>query len=212
MPDLKERQRVGNRGAKRAKASRPDKSKTILRTDGRSRRPAEPAADVVAARSQIDHIDFGQLASLVGYRIRRAYGRVFQSFNEMFEPLNIAFGQFSVLTLIGLNPGLSQMALADASDIDRSTIVPITDRFVRLGWVRRTRRPEDRRVYSLRVTPTGRAVLDRAQAAISAHDEMLASGLTAEERAQLIDLLARINREQNPSLRPKHAVPPRSTP
>jgi DNA-binding MarR family transcriptional regulator len=133
---------------------------------------------------------------------------MFQTFNEMFEPLNIAFGQFSVLTLIGLNPGVSQMALALASGIDRSTVVPITDRFVRLGWVRRVRRREDRRMYALRVTPAGQAVLDRALAAIKAHDEKIARALTPAEREQLIELLARVNDERVPTLRAKSAAQP----
>lgn len=210
MADTKQRRRVATAGGKHAKRQRPRKSATGTRKNIRARSEAQVATDVAAELPEIAPIEFGPLASLVGYRIRRVYGRVFQSFNETFGPLNIAFGQFSVLTLIGLNPGLSQMALAEASGIDRSTVVPITDRFVRLGWVRRTRRREDRRMYSLRVTPAGQAILDRAHSAIAAHEEKLVSGLTTEERIHLIELLARLNDEQIPSLRPKHTAAPRS--
>lgn len=194
------RSRAGSSSARAAKRTR-------RAAGGKRREVIESAPDTAVESAELEHLDFGPLAFLVGYRIRRAYGRVFQSFNEMFAPMNIAFGQFSVLTLIGLNPGLSQVALATASGIDRSTVVPITDRFVRMRWVRRSRRREDRRMYSLRLTPAGQAVLDRALKAISAHDEQIARSLSAAERAQLIELLARVNEERIPSLRPKHADP-----
>src|SRR5688500_57016 len=71
-----------------------------------------------------DVIDYGPLPALVGYRIRKAYSRLFQSFSEMLKELSLAPGQYSVLLLIGLNPGLNQMMLAEATGIDRSTIVP----------------------------------------------------------------------------------------
>jgi DNA-binding PadR family transcriptional regulator len=82
--------------------------------------------------------------------------------------------------------------LADAAGIDRSTIVPITNRFAKLGWVRRTRRSEDRRVYSLRLTSQGQSVLDRARPVIQAHEEQLVAGLSHAEIALATTLLARI--------------------
>jgi DNA-binding MarR family transcriptional regulator len=110
----------------------------------------------------------------------------------MLKDLDLAPGQYSVLLLIGLNPGLSQMDLAAATGLDGSTLVPITNRFEKLGWIRRTRRKEDRRFYSLRVTPAGQAVLDNARPIIDAHERRLVSGLTERERDTLIDLLSRI--------------------
>lgn len=137
-------------------------------------------------------INYGPLPTLVGYQVRRAYSRLFQTFTEMLDEHGLAPGQYSVLQLIGLNPGLSQMALADATAIDRSTIVPITDRFAKAGWVRRTRRREDRRVYSLKLTPAGEAVLKLVQPLIEAHETRLVAALNPEERATLRSLLERI--------------------
>lgn len=189
---------VGIRGA--ARSSRAKASK-------RSR--SQPIDSAAVGPVEIESLDFGPLADRVGYRIRRAYGRVFQTFNQMFEPLNIAFGQYSVLELIEKNPGVNQMSLAEASGIDRTTVVPIINRFVRLGWVRRTRRTEDRRMYSLRVTAAGQAILDRALSLIEAHEQQLVRDLSPSEREQLVELLARVSDERIPALRPKVAAPPR---
>lgn len=147
-------------------------------------------------------VDFGAMPGLVGYRIRKAYSYLFQTFTVMFKELGLAPGQYSVLLLIGLNPGLSQIELAEATGLDGSTIVPITNRFVKLGWVRRVRRRSDRRFYSLAITPSGRAILEKAQPIIEAHERDLVAALSERERVSLIELLARITDGRGPGAPP----------
>lgn len=167
--------------------------KSAVGSTGRKSAPNSAARfSAAGAPQRADVIDYGILPTRLGYQIRKAYSRLFQTFTAMLEDIGLAPGQYSVLLLIGLNPGLSQMALADAAGIDRSTIVPITNRFAKLGWVRRTRRSEDRRVYSLRLTSQGQSVLDRARPIIQAHEEQLVAGLSQTEIALATTLLARI--------------------
>jgi DNA-binding MarR family transcriptional regulator len=137
-------------------------------------------------------MNHGRLFDFAGYRIKLAYSLVFQSFNKMFAELNLAFGQYSVLALIGLNPGASQLALAQAAGLDGSTIVPITNRFAKLGWIKRVRRSDDRRVYAVRITPAGKAILDKANILIGEHDRQLLASFTEQEREILKDLLGRL--------------------
>jgi MarR family transcriptional regulator, temperature-dependent positive regulator of motility len=139
-----------------------------------------------------ESIELGDLPSYTGYKIKKAYAYVFQTWTTMFADLGLAFGQYSVLLLIGLNPGLSQMALAEAVGLDGSTIVPITNRFAKLGWVRRLRRKEDRRVYSLRATPAGLALLEKAHKVLDEHEQNLLAPLTKQERVNLADLLVKV--------------------
>lgn len=160
----------------------------------RNRNAAESSAPALNGA-----INYGLLPSLVGYRVRKAYSYLFQTFTLMLRDLGLAPGQYSVLLLIALNPGSSQMALAEATGLDGSTIVPITNRFVKLGWIRRVRRKEDRRFYALGITPAGQAVLDNARPIIEAHERNLVAGLSDAECHTLIELLARIT--ENRSLR-----------
>lgn len=147
------------------------------------------------AKTKSGGINFGTLPDLIGYRIKRAYAYSVQTFMDSFEELGLAYGQYSVLLLIELNPGLSQFVLAAAAGLDGSTIVPITNRFAKLGWIRRVRRQDDRRVYSLQTTPRGKAILARARALLAAHEEDLISALTTAERASLLRLLTKITVE-----------------
>lgn len=176
-----------------SKLSVKSSAKSASRSTGRKSAPNSAARLSETDTTQpADVIDYGVLPTRVGYQIRKAYSRLFQTFTAMLEDIGLAPGQYSVLLLIGLNPGLSQMALADAAGIDRSTIVPITNRFAKMGWIRRTRRSEDRRVYSLRLTSLGRSVLDRTHPIIRAHEEQLVAGLSQSEIALATTLLARI--------------------
>jgi DNA-binding MarR family transcriptional regulator len=138
------------------------------------------------------NVNYGQLPELIGYRVQKAHSRLFQMFTDMLTGLGLAPGQFSALLLIGLNPGLSQHALADAAGIDRTALVPITRRFENLGWIRRSRRAEDRRVYSLELTSEGAHVLDRAWPLIQEHERRLTAGLSRAEVDRARMLLARI--------------------
>jgi DNA-binding MarR family transcriptional regulator len=137
-------------------------------------------------------IDFGPLPEHLGYQLRRAYSYLFRTFITSFKHLQLAPGQYSALVLISLNPGLSQLDLATATGLDGSTIVPITNRFVKLGWIRRTRRTNDRRVYSLRITPAGQTVLDEAWPLIIERERKLDAVLSPRERQELVDILSRL--------------------
>ncbi|MFC2953854.1 MarR family winged helix-turn-helix transcriptional regulator [Marinicaulis aureus] len=157
---------------------------------------AKPNAASEPEEEASTDIEFGSLPTLVGYRVRRAGSVLFQTFSEALREEQLAPGQYSVLLLIGLNPGLSQMRLAEATGIDRSTIVPIISRFVKMGWVRRVRRKEDRRVYSLRLTPAGEALIAAAQPKVEMHEKNFAGVLTKAEKKTLIELLARLTGDE----------------
>ena len=163
--------------------------------------PTRPtAAPPTDANAQID---FGELPDLVGYQIRQAHAHVFYSFNELLGELRLAPGQYSLLRLIALNPGITQQALGDAAGIDRSTVAPITATFVKNGWLRRTRLREDRRAYSLQPTALGLEVLQKARPLIREHERRLTQGLSPGEQKTLLRLLKKLlgEDEVEPKLR-----------
>jgi DNA-binding MarR family transcriptional regulator len=148
-------------------------------------------------------ITYGPLPASFGYQLRRAYSYLYRSFIAELRELKLAPGQYSALVLIGANPGLSQIDLAEAVALDSSTIVPITDRFLRLGWIRRSRRKSDRRVYVLRITPLGQQILRKAAPIIAKREARLASILGPEERRALLEILTRITAAAREVPRPR---------
>lgn len=173
-------------------------ARRVLRESSPKRKRSQFDGDLPSDSSTgSNSVDYGQLPELIGYRVQKAHSRLFQMFTEMLTGLGLAPGQYSALMLIGLNPGLSQNALADAGGIDRTALVPITRRFERLGWIRRSRRTEDRRVYSLELTTEGQRILDRAWPLIQEHEQRLTVGLTRAEIDRARMLLAKIADSEN---------------
>ena len=165
--------------------------KSNLNVAPRARSGSRPVARASQPAAE-QPVNYGPLPTLVGHHVRKAHSHLFQTFTEALAEVGLAPTQYNALMLIGLNPGLSQMALAEVAGIERTTIVPITNRFAGAGWIRRTRRSEDRRLYSLRLTPQGEAVLAKARPLVEAHEKQFVRGLSASERALLRVLLARI--------------------
>jgi DNA-binding MarR family transcriptional regulator len=163
-----------------------------------------PAQKQPADPEVASEINYGPLPERVGYRLKRAHAYSIQTWDALFADQSLPYGQYSILLVISLNPGLSQLRVAEAVGLDGSTVVPITNRFVSLGWIRRVRRRNDRRTYSLRVTPEGQALLNRVRAILLAHDEDLVSPLTARERATLFQLLVKITDGRGAGMEAKH--------
>ena len=72
-------------------------------------------------------IDLGPLPELIGYVLRRAQLAVFQDFFAAFAPFDIRPAQFSVLTIIERNPGLTQTHVAAALGIKRTNFVGLLE-------------------------------------------------------------------------------------
>ena len=63
----------------------------------------------------------------MGYHLRRAQISFFNDFENSMDGVQITPGQFGVITLITVNSGLTQSALACAVGIERSTMVAVID-------------------------------------------------------------------------------------
>jgi DNA-binding MarR family transcriptional regulator len=140
-------------------------------------------------------LDRGLLPSLLGYMLRRTQSAVFGDFAATFSKAGEALtpGEFGLLVLVDRNAGLSQMALARALGIDRSTLVPILDRLQARGLLMRHRSPTDGRTHALALTPTGEKALGRFARLVKAHEKRIASGLSSAETRTLIELLEKVH-------------------
>jgi DNA-binding MarR family transcriptional regulator len=103
------------------------------------------------------------LASATGFLLSWNGQRMAYEFGAALEPLGLRTQHFGVLTLIDAQPNTSQQELVDHSMIDASSMVAIIDELERLGLAERRIDPTDRRKRSLRLTPRGRRMLERAR-------------------------------------------------
>lgn len=136
-------------------------------------------------------LDMGALDHLIGYQLRRCALRSQARFAEFMAPLGLAPGLFGVLHLIALNPGRTQIDLAQAAGLDRSTLTLMLDQLSKKSWVER-RPGADRRSFNLYITPEGQALWQAALTEVEAHEAEITAPLSADAKIVLLNALKRL--------------------
>jgi DNA-binding MarR family transcriptional regulator len=136
----------------------------------------------------------GGLGDHLGYFIRRVQVWVFQDFIRTLASLDLRPAQYSVLTVIGANPGLSQASLGETLGIERARLVRLLDKLEKRGLTQRLPSATDRRSHALQLTRNGRAILKRARTLALNHEARLADQLGPERHRLMLDVLRDFDR------------------
>jgi DNA-binding MarR family transcriptional regulator len=142
--------------------------------------------------AHVEGIQYGVLDSLVGYAVRRAQIRVYESFIDALEPWGITPPRFAAMVFVSLNPGLKLTQLARIMGIARSGVVILVDALEDLGYMVRQPVPEDRRAFSLALTDKGAADLLKITAIVQAQDRATIGTLAPHEQVELHRLLHKL--------------------
>jgi DNA-binding MarR family transcriptional regulator len=134
-------------------------------------------------------IDLGTLNVRTGYFVRRLQVWIFQDFIRTLKSVQIRPAQYSVLVLIGANPGLSQADLADTLGIERARLVRLLDELDRRGLTARLPSTRDRRSHALFLTAEGQEAMARIERLVARHEEHVTEKLGGARRKALIRLL-----------------------
>jgi DNA-binding MarR family transcriptional regulator len=137
-------------------------------------------------------LDFGVLPQLTGFGLRRAQLSDFSRFAKSVGDKTVTQLRFSMLALIGANPGLQQAQLAQALGLSRPMATVTIDYWEERDCVERRSHPRDRRSNGIHISPQGREVLSELQQLVQAHDRNVTERLTAREVQELRRLLAKI--------------------
>jgi DNA-binding MarR family transcriptional regulator len=92
----------------------------------------------------------------------------------------------------GASAPLTPSQVSDRVLIPSATMTAMLDLLERRGWIRRTPNPDDRRSVLIEITPDGRATADQLLPGIRTIERSILSALTEDERAHLLDLLAKV--------------------
>ena len=100
--------------------------------------------------------------------------------------------QWAVLARLERQPGITQNALAQLTDVEPITVGRLIDRLEASGHVERQPDPDDRRVWRLRLTPKATELLTEIhQFRRELHDQLV-EGLDAKTHQALVRGLQRI--------------------
>lgn len=137
-------------------------------------------------------INFGPLATWVGFNLRMAQESSFQTFSRLSAEVGESPGRFATLTLISRNPGISQTDLSQAAGRDKSSLTPVVEDLVRRGLVERQRLTHDRRAYCLNVTREGKKTLAVMTRCARRHERYLDKIIGKRDRKRFIQILKKL--------------------
>ncbi len=139
-------------------------------------------------------VDSSFLMSLVGYNTRRATLKVFDIFAQRMADLALSPVEFSVLVLVGHNPGLMPSQLCTELALLPPNLTKILARLDKRQLLQRNSAPADKRAVCLTLTAAGQTLLEQAQEQVAALEAEASSRLTEAERATILRLLQKIYR------------------
>ncbi|MBI1205587.1 MAG: MarR family transcriptional regulator [Rhodopseudomonas sp.] len=142
--------------------------------------------------TSVESINFGPLATWVGFNLRMAQESAFQAFSRLSAEVGESPGRFATLTLIARNPGISQTELSQAAGRDKSSLTPAIEDLVRRGLVERNRLDSDRRAYCLTITRDGKKTLAQLTRCARRHERALDGVIGARDRKRFIEILKKI--------------------
>jgi DNA-binding MarR family transcriptional regulator len=137
-------------------------------------------------------IDFDELPTYVGYLIRRTQTRIFGEFEATLADFDFTPGSFGVLTVVRANPGITQVVLAAAFGVDKSTMSPVVVRLEKRGLIRREVLSSDRRCHALYFERSAESSFVAAREKVRAFEAGIAARLTKGEQRELARLLGKL--------------------
>jgi DNA-binding MarR family transcriptional regulator len=170
---------------------RPPQGDAAMVAKKSTRKPRAAALHKTAGprRTSRPAIDLGDLDERLGYFVRRIQVWIFQDFIRRLAHLDISPAQFSVLVVIGANPGLSQAELGETLGIERARLVRLLHRLDQRALTERRSSSTDGRRHALQLTREGQKVLGKAKALAAQHEAGLKDKLGAERHRMLLEAL-----------------------
>ena len=140
----------------------------------------------------VDQVDTSYLESLLGYNARRASLAVIGHFMERMAPYDLRPVDFSVLSLVAHNAGITSRQLCASLGILPPNLVGLVTALEKRDLVTRLPHPRDGRAMGLHLTPAGRQLVESAEQTAAQLEAEAASALTAAEQRTLIRLLKKV--------------------
>lgn len=144
----------------------------------------------VAPAVPVEEIDTRYLETLLGYNARRAALAVIEIFLERMAPYGLRPVDFSVMSLIVHNPGITSRQLCQALGILPPNLVGMVNALAKRELIERQPHPTDGRALGLHPTAAGRKLMrDAERTATELEAEVGREKLTPAELKTLLRLL-----------------------
>lgn len=142
----------------------------------------------------VETVDTSYLESLLGYNARRAFLVAGAKFSERMDRFDLKPADFSVLSLVLHNPGITSRQLCATLAIQPPNLVGLVGALERRSLVERHPHPRDGRAMGLHLTPAGEKLVADAERTVAELEAEAASALSPSELRTLLKLLQKVYR------------------
>lgn len=138
---------------------------------------------------EFDKLDHGVLQDFIGMYLRVAYEVAYDDFRTRLGDEALKPGYFTILTLIVLNPRITQTQIGQASQRDKSNVTNALRWMEDNGLILRHMSRRDRRTHMCVATQAGIDMQARMQAKAAGHLEALDTAIGPKRRAEFVRTL-----------------------
>ena len=140
----------------------------------------------------VDQVDTSYLETLIGCNARRAALAVIAQFLERMAVYDLKPVDFSVMSVVVHNPGVTSRQLCAALNILPPNLVGLVQSLESRGLLERLPHPHDGRAMGLHPTDKGLELMEKAEATASELEMNIGSKLTPNQVQNLVTLLQKI--------------------
>lgn len=140
----------------------------------------------------VDKVNTRYLETLVGYNARRAALVIIGEFMQRMAVYDLRTVDFSVLSLITHNPGITSKQLCNTLGIQAPNLVSMINALEKRDLIKRLPHPNDGRAMGLHLTEVGAQMMRLAEKTAAKLERESTAKLSAEERKTLMALLKKI--------------------
>jgi len=140
----------------------------------------------------VDEVDTSFLKSLVGYNARRAALTIIERFLVRMAEFNLRPVDFSVMSVIHHNPGVTSRQLCNALNLLPPNLVGLIQSLETRALIHKLPHPKDKRATGLHATPKGIRLMIEAEEAATKLELENSAKLTPTQLKTLLELLQKI--------------------
>ena len=109
-------------------------------------------------------------------------------YRPLLEPLHLTYPQYLVMLVLWEQDRIAMKEIGDRLKLDSGTLTPLINKLIALGYIEKTRNPDDERHLVIQLTAKGLSLENEAQQIPEKLVEIL--GLTEEEYVRYQQMLA----------------------
>jgi DNA-binding MarR family transcriptional regulator len=148
------------------------------------------ATEVIA--KTVATVDTSYLQTLLGYNARRVSLQAIELFNQRMAAYDLSPVDFSVLSLVNHNPGITSRQLCSALNLLPPNLVGKISQMEKRDLLARKPHPDDGRAIGLHLTDAGMQMMQQAENTATQVELEVSSKLSAAETKTLLRLLQKV--------------------